>query len=219
MDEWRNKRPGAKDRRPTLPKAVIFDVGRVLFQWDLRHLFRKLIPDMQELEYFVTHIVTPEWHFQHDAGRDLDAMLAERIAEFPDHADLIRAYRARFNETIPGPVAGMHDLVTALSDAGVPLFVISNFGDELWDRFRPTQPIFDRFNGLLISGKEKLIKPDPAIYRLALARFGLAAADALFVDDVPANVAGAQSIGIASFLFDGDAAQFRTWLRAHGLPV
>lgn len=198
-------------------KAVIFDVGRVLFHWDLRHLFGQLIADPAELEWFVTHVVSPEWHFQHDAGRDLDSMLAERIAEFPDHAPLIRAYRVRFNETIPGPVEGMHELVSELHAAGVPLFVISNFGAEFWDAFRPTQPIFDLFGDVLISGKEKLIKPDPAIYRLALDRFGLAAEQALFIDDVPANIAGAHSVGIAGHIFN-DAAGARDWLRGHGLP-
>lgn len=199
-----------------MSKAVIFDVGRVLFQWDLRHLFAKLIADPAQLEWFVTHVVTPEWHFQNDAGRDLDPMLAERIAQFPDQADLIRAYRARFNETIPGMVAGMEALVQRLHSAGVPLFIISNFGDELWGRFRPTQPIFDLFDGFIISGTEKLAKPNPAIFTLALERFGLAAEDAVFIDDVPANVAAAQSVGIASHLFT-DAATTAGWLSEQGV--
>jgi 2-haloacid dehalogenase len=199
-----------------MSKAVIFDVGRVLFHWDLRHLFGQLIADPVELEWFVTHVISPEWHFQHDAGRDLDSMLAERIAEFPDHAPLIRAYRARFNETSPGPVDGMHDLVRDLHRGGVPLFVISNFGAEFWDHFRPTQPIFDLFDDLLISGREKLIKPDPAIYRLALDRFGLTPEQALFIDDVPANIAGAESVGIAGHVFT-EAASTRDWLRGHGV--
>jgi 2-haloacid dehalogenase len=197
-------------------KSVIFDVGRVLFHWDLRHLFSQLINDPAELDWFVTHVISPEWHFQHDAGRDLDSMLAERIAEFPDHAPLIRAYRARFNETIPGPVEGMHDLVRDLHRGGVPLFVISNFGDEFWDMFRPTQPIFDLFDDVLISGKEKLIKPDPAIYRLAFERFGLKPEQALFIDDLPANIAGAESVGIAGHVFR-DATSTRNWLRSHQL--
>jgi 2-haloacid dehalogenase len=192
-------------------KAVIFDVGRVLFHWDLRHLFAKLITDPAELDWFLTHVITPEWHFQHDAGRNLDSMLAERIAEFPDHADLIRAYRHRFNETIPGPVEGMHELVHELADAGVPLYIISNFGDEFWEQFAPTQPIFDRFRGIIISGKEKLMKPDPAIFELALDRFGLTAANTLFIDDVPANVAGAEGVAIKGHVF-GDASTARAWL-------
>src|SRR3546814_20312215 len=92
-------------------QSVIFDVGKVLFDWDLRHLFAKLIDDPAELEWFVGHVVTPEWHFQHDAGRPLAEMVPERKAEFPEHGALIDAYATRFNETIPGPVPGRLDLV------------------------------------------------------------------------------------------------------------
>lgn len=199
-------------------RAVIFDVGRVLFQWDLRHLYAKLIDDPDEVERFCTTIVTPEWHFQHDAGRPLADMVEERIAEFPHAEALIRAYQARFNETIPGPVAGMPALVERLHDAGVPLYIITNFGDEFWSMFRPTQPLFDRFEDILVSGVEKMVKPDPAIYRLALDRFGLEAAHTLFIDDVPENIAGAASVGIDGHVFTGAAAATQ-WLRDRGLPV
>ncbi len=198
------------------PPAVIFDVGRVLFHWDLRLLFAKLIDDPAELDWFTANVVTPAWHFQHDAGRDLDPMIAELVDRYPAQAPLIAAYRARFNETIPGPVAGMPALVETLYAAGVPLFIITNFGEELWRGFRPTQPLFDRFDGILVSGAEKLAKPDPAIYRLALDRFGIAAADALFVDDLAANVAGARSVGIRAHQFV-DAADTRRWLAREGV--
>jgi 2-haloacid dehalogenase len=201
-----------------MTKSVIFDVGRVLFHWDLRHLFAKLIDDEAERDWFLTTVITPEWHFQADAGRDLDSMLATRIAEFPGHADLLRAYRHRFNETIPGPVAGMPELVAELADTGVQLFVISNFGNEFWEGFRATQPLFDAFSGFIISGKDRLMKPDPAIYRLALDRFGLAATGTVFIDDVAANVAGAESVGIAAHQFT-DAATCRAWLTGQGVPL
>ena len=199
-------------------QSVIFDVGRVLFDWDLRHLFAKLIADEAELEWFVTHVVTPQWHFQHDAGRPLTDMLPERKAEFPDHAALIDAYAARFNETIPAPMPGSLELVERLDAAGVPLFAITNFGHEFWEGFRPTQPIFDRFRDIIVSGTEKLMKPDPAIYRLAIERFGIDPAGALFVDDVAANVAGAESLGIAGHLFKGAAMLERDLVVRSYLP-
>ena len=182
-------------------QSVIFDVGSVLFDWDLRHLFAKLIADRQELEWFVTNVVTPEWHFQHDAGRPLAEMVPELKAEFPGHDLLIDAYAARFNETIPGPVPGSLELVERLDDASVPLFAITNFGHEFWEGFRPTQPVFDRFRDIVVSGTEKMMKPDPAIYALAIERFGIDPAGALFIDDVAANVAGAESVGIAGHQF------------------
>ena len=196
-------------------QSVIFDVGRVLFDWDLRYLFAKLIDDAGELEWFVTNVVTPQWHFQHDAGRPLADMLPELKAEYPAHAALIDAYAARFNETIPGPMPGSLELVERLDDAGVPLFAITNFGHEFWEGFRPTQPVFDRFRGIIVSGTEKLMKPDPAIYRLAIERFGIDPAGAIFIDDVAVNIVGAESAGIAGHQFV-DAATLERELVARG---
>ena len=164
-------------------KAVIFDVGRVLVQWDLRHLFAKLIDDPAELEWFVTHVVTPEWHFQHDAGRPLAEMLPELKAEYPAYTAHIDAYATRFIETIPGPVRGSFEIVESLAARNVPLYAITNFGSEFWAQFRPRYPLFDHFRDIVVSGDEKLLKPDPAIYRLALNRFGLAEGEGLFIDD------------------------------------
>jgi 2-haloacid dehalogenase len=196
-------------------RCVVFDVGRVLFDWDLRHLFAKLIDDKDRLEWFVTHVVTPEWHFQHDAGRPLAEMLPELKAEFPGHDALIDAYAARFNETIPGPMPGSLELVERLDEAGVPLFAITNFGHEFWEGFRPTQPIFDRFRGIVVSGTEQIVKPDPAIYRLVIERFDIDPAGALFIDDVAENIAGAESVGMAGHHFV-DAATLERELVARG---
>lgn len=181
--------------------TVVFDVGKVLFEWDLRHLFAKLIDDEQELEYFVTHVVTPQWHFQHDAGRPLAEMTAERTAEFPHYAALIDAYATRFNETIPGPVPGSLEIVSELAARRVPLFAITNFGAEFWDMFRPTQPIFDLFGDIIVSGVEKLVKPDPAIYALALKRFGLQPGEAIFIDDNHDNIIAARQNGFLGHHF------------------
>lgn len=199
-----------------IPRCVIFDVGKVLFQWDLRHLFAKLIADPAELDWFVSNVVTPQWHFQHDAGRPLAEMVPERKAEFPHYAELIDAYATRFNESVPGPVPGSLELVERLAAAGVPLFGITNFGHELWQIFRPTQPIFDRFADIIVSGTEKLAKPDPAIFRLAIDRFGIDPAGALFIDDVAANIAGAESAGISGHHFTA-AATLERALIARGL--
>ena len=175
--------------------AVVFDIGRVLFEWDLRHLFAKLIAEPDELEWFVTHVVSEEWHFQHDAGRDLGEMVAERSAEFPHHAHLIQAYAARFNESVPGPVPGSHELVAALHARRVPLFAITNFGTGFWPGFRAEHPIFDCFRDIVVSGVEKIAKPDPRIYALAAGRFGYAPGAMLFIDDNLANIASAKACG------------------------
>ncbi|WP_404817861.1 HAD-IA family hydrolase [Qipengyuania flava] len=176
-------------------EAVVFDVGRVLYQWHLRHLFEKIVDDRARLETLLREVVTEEWHFEHDRGRTLGEMVPERIALYPDFEPEIRAYATRFNETIPGPVPGSHALVERLDARGVPLYAITNFGAEFWAGFRPSEPIFDRFRDIVVSGEEKLAKPDPAIFALAEARFERSASTMLFIDDNRANVDAAAACG------------------------
>lgn len=192
--------------------AVIFDIGNVLFHWDPRYLYERLIDDDQALDAFLRDIVTHEWHFQHDAGRDFADTSAELSARYPEHADLIAQWGPRFNDSITGPVDGMIPLVEELDAAGVPLFAITNFSHEFFPPFRAAWPdLFDRFRDIVVSGEERLVKPDPAIYRRALDRFGIAATDAVFVDDNPANVAAANALGIHAVQFT-DAPAFRAEL-------
>jgi 2-haloacid dehalogenase len=197
-------------------EAVIFDVGKVLYQWDIRHLYARLIPDPTALDHFVTQIVTPQWHFQHDAGRPLDEMVAELISKHPDHRELIRAYVPRWLETIPGPVPGSLALVERLAARAVPIYGITNFGTEFWAMFRPTAPVFDLFRDIVVSGAEKMVKPDPRIYQLAIDRFGITAERSLFIDDRRDNIDAARDFGLQVHHFK-DAATLETDLRQRNL--
>lgn len=182
------------DLSPGQVDAVVFDVGRVLIQWDLRALFAKLIDDADELDWFLANVVTEEWHFQHDGGRPLAEMVPERQAEFPEHAPLLDAYATRFLETIPGRVPGTDALVERLAERGVPLFAITNFGAEFWAQFRPTEALLDRFADIVVSGEERMAKPDAAIFAFAARRFGHAPQRMLFIDDNRANIDAAEAL-------------------------
>ena len=197
-------------------QAVVFDIGRVLFHWQLGVLFEKLIADPGELEWFLANVVTEEWHFEHDRGRSLADMVPERIALFPQYEAHIRAYATRFNETIPGPVEGSHELVQRLAARGVPLFCLTNFGDEFFADFRPTQPVFDHFADIIVSGVEKVAKPEPRIYEIVEERSGLSGAALFFTDDNPANIAAARARGWNAHLFT-EAAGLEAALIAEGL--
>jgi len=212
-----NEAGGVSVARSDRPTAVIFDVGRVLYDWDPRILYRRLIADDRALDAFVRDVVTTEWHFQHDAGRDFADTSAELIALYPQHRDLIAAWGPRFGESIGDPIPGMHELVAELDSAGVPLFAITNFSHEFWPPFRAREAaLFDRFRAIVVSGDEKLVKPDPAIYALALARFGLEPGQAVFIDDNRANVDAAAAMGIHALHFT-DEATLRPQLRELGL--
>ena len=186
-------------------EAVVFDIGKVLVEWDLGLIYADLIPDPAERAWFVTNVVTPEWHFQHDAGRPLAEIVPERIAQFPQHEALIRRYASHFGDSIPGPVPGTAQLVEALAAKGVPLFAITNFGAEFWPDFAPRFPVLEHFRDIVISGVEQLAKPDPAIYALAEARFGLPGPAMLFIDDNAHNIAAARDCGWHAHHFQGAA--------------
>jgi 2-haloacid dehalogenase len=196
--------------------AVVFDVGRVLIEWDLRVLYRKLIADPAELEWFVGNVVTEAWHFEHDAGRELGEMVAERKRQFPGYAGLIDAYANRFLETMPGPVPGTAALVDRLAARGLPLFAITNFASPFWAEFLPTLPVLRRFREIVVSGDEKLAKPGAAIFALAARRFGFAPEAMLFVDDNEKNIAAAAALGWQVHLFR-DAPTLEADLMARGL--
>jgi len=211
--------PGFHAPEPHAPRlhAAVFDVGHVLFDWDVRRLYATLIADEEALDVFLHDVVTMEWHAQHDAGRAFAETSAELVERFPQHRALIEAYGPRFAETIPGPIRGMHELVAELDAAGVPLFSITNFSGEFFRPFRADNAhLFDRFRDILVSGDEGLVKPDPAIFALALRRFGLEAGDGLFVDDRAENVAAAEAAGFVGHHFR-DAGTLRADLERRGL--
>ena len=192
------------DTQLSPPSAVIFDVGNVLYGWDPESfLARQIIDDEARLQ-FIEDIDLYGWHESLDGGRPYDEAAAELAESFPQYAHLIAAWSDRFGETISGPVPGVHAIVHALESRGVPLFAITNFSADFWPPFRAREhALFDRFSGIVVSGEVKLLKPDPAIYYLALDRFRLRPSEALFVDDRAINVAAAKAVGMHAHLFVG----------------
>jgi 2-haloacid dehalogenase len=198
-------------------KAVVFDVGNVLYGWDPdAFLVRQIADDAARLK-FIEDVDLHAWHETLDGGRPYAEAAAELEEKFPQYAALIAAWSDRFGETISGPVPGVHALVEALDARGVPLYAITNFSADFWPPFFAKERAFlGRFRGIIVSGEVKLLKPDPAIYWLALDRFRLRPADALFVDDREINVEAALAVGMKAHLFTG-AADLRARLEAEAL--
>jgi 2-haloacid dehalogenase len=199
------------------PHVVVFDIGRVLIQWRIASLYEQLIPDPSRLEWFLSTVVTEAWHAQHDAGKPFAQMIAELSAQFPEERALIEAYAPRWLECLPGPVPGVPALVERLAARGVPLYSITNFGVDAWAMFRPTFPVLDHFRDIVVSGHEKLIKPDDAIFHLAAARFGHAPGEMLFIDDNADNIAAASALGWHTHHFVDGAEALEADLGSRGL--
>ena len=192
--------------------VLIFDLGGVVLDWNPRHLFRTLIPDEAEREWFLAEVCSPQWTLQMDAGKPSAEAVAELSAEYPGHATLIRAYWDRWPEMLGGLVPGTAGLLADLAADGRDLYAITNFNGEVWPVTQELFPVLSCFKDVIVSSFAKLVKPDRAIFELALRRFGVAAQDCLFIDDVAANVAGARAAGIAAVQFTSAPALQRLLL-------
>jgi 2-haloacid dehalogenase len=197
--------------------AVVFDVGNVLYGWDPDSFLVRQIADDEARLRFIEDVGLWEWHDTLDGGRDFREAADELSGKFPEYAHLISAWGDRFGETISDPVPGTHAVVEELDARRVPLYAITNFSADFWAPFAEReQAFFSRFRDIVVSGREKLLKPDPAIYYLALDRFGLKPAEALFIDDREINVEGARAVGMQAHLFT-TAEDLRLRLQAEGL--
>jgi 2-haloacid dehalogenase len=199
-------------------EAVAFDLGGVLIDWNPRHLYRRLIDDEAAIERFLAEVCTPDWNATLDTGRPFAGAVAELVREHPEQAELIEAYRSRWPEMLGGYFSETLAIVRHLREAGIPIYALSNWATETFAATRDQFQFLEEFDGILLSGQVGISKPDPAIFRLFLERFALTAESTVFIDDSPANVAVARSLGIGALLFQ-DAAQIRSELQALGLPV
>ena len=197
-------------------EAVVFDLGGVLIDWDPRYLYRKLLRDETAVEEFLATVATPEWNAEQDRGRPFADAVAELAARHPAKAAAIAAYHDRWPEMLGGDIPGTVALLAELRAAGVPVYALSNWSAETFPLARERFPFLAWFDGLMISGEERVAKPDRRIFELLLDRFGLTPAATVFVDDADANVRAARAVGLDAVLFR-DAAQLRRELAARGL--
>jgi 2-haloacid dehalogenase len=196
--------------------TVVFDLGGVLVDWNPRHLYRRLISDEDELDRFLTEVCPQSWNERQDAGRALADATAERIALFPQHADLIAAYYGRWEEMLGGAIEETVEILEDLHRREVPLYALTNWSAELFPIARRRFEFLERFRGIVVSGEEGLIKPNPAIFGVLCDRHGVTPASALFIDDNPANVEAAAALGFAAHRYAG-AAPLRACLADAGL--
>ena len=197
-------------------RAVLFDYGNVLVRWDPRHLYRKLFADPEEMEHFLANVLTLKWHYQNDAGALMKDVLPPLIEKHPRYEQQIRAWDTRYTETIDGEIEGSVALIDRLHQRGVPIGLLSNMPADQQDACLVHCSRLHLFKTVIISGAEKIAKPDPRIYRLALERVGMAAGETLFIDDVQANIDGAAAIGLHTHLFTSPDA-LESALAAQGL--
>jgi 2-haloacid dehalogenase/putative hydrolase of the HAD superfamily len=198
------------------PTAVLFDIGNVIVRFDPHALYSKILPDPEERQWFLTHVCSMAWHVEHDRGVAMAETIPALVARHPDYRDAIEAWRDRAPEMLPGLIASSVEAIEALDAAGVPLFALTNMPAEWISLVTGMSPAFTRFRDIVVSAHERIIKPDPRLYRIALDRMGLRADEVLFIDDSPPNIDAARALGFDIHLFD-DPTALGPALQARGL--
>lgn len=199
-------------------RHIVFDIGKVLVQWERDLPYRDLIPDAEERRRFLDEVCTMEWHMKLDEGVGIDAAIDELSERFPHQAELIGAYKGRWLESIPGPVEGTVAILEALIAQGRDVTALTNFNQDLFRLTTAAYPFLTLFRGITVSGEQRMVKPDPAIYAHHAEAFGLEPAATLFFDDSPPNVAAARNAGWHAELFTG-APRMREDLERYGIGV
>ena len=203
--------------RNHLDPAIVFDFGGVLLDWNPHYLYRKFFNnDARVTECFLTEIGFEEWNLRLDEGRPFSEGVVELSAQFPQYADLIRAYDEQWEESIGGVIQPTLDIVFALKHAGYALYGLSNWSAETFRRVRSKYEFLDLFENIVLSGEVKINKPDPRIFTVLLERAGRRAEDCLFIDDSEENVIAASQLGFETIRFES-AEHLKKELMCRGL--
>ena len=187
-------------------RNIIFDFGSVLVDWNPERLYGPYFNDDAKMRYFLTEICPHAWNAQADTGRSTAEITEERIAVYPEWEKEIRMYFGQWIKMMGEQIPGMQELVEELKNRGYRLYGLTNWSAETFPLVKDNYPVFRLLDGIVVSGEEKIAKPDPGIFSILLQHYGLKPEECLFIDDNPGNVSTGESLGIRGLIFTSAAA-------------
>ncbi len=196
--------------------TVIFDLGGVLIDWNPRYLYRKLMKTEAEIDYFLSNICTLAWNAHQDAGRSFREATEVLQAQHPEHAEMIAAYYGRWEEMLGGAMEESVEIFRQVKRAGLPVYALTNWSAESFVPTKKRYAFLHEFDGIVVSGEEKIAKPDARLFHILLERFKIDATRAVYIDDSAANIATAKSLGFVTIHFQS-AGQMRRELVEFGV--
>ena len=186
-------------------KNIIFDFGGVLLDWDPRYFYQDIFKDKEKTEYFIQNICTSEWNSQMDRGVPFQEAIEQLQKVHPEYAKEIGLYRIGWDTMLRGEIPeGVRMFNCFVKDGRYPLYGLTNWSAETIDVAYSRYEFLKDFKGIVVSGEEKLIKPDPKIFKLILKRYDLKASECIFIDDSIKNIKAASELGICALQCTGD---------------
>jgi len=196
--------------------TIIFDLGGVLIDWNPRYMYSSIFRSSEAMNHFLRHVCTSEWNEEQDGGRSIAEATRELTALHPQYRSEIEAFYGRWTGMLGGPIEETVAILKTLhQNSNHRLIALTNWSAETWPEATARYSFLQLFEGILVSGVEKLKKPDPAIYRLLLERYEIDISTAVFIDDNARNVAAARALGLRSIQFE-NSNQLHQDLRSIG---
>jgi len=183
--------------------TILFDLGGVLINWNPRNLYSKIFDDVYEMEHFLAEVATMDWNERQDAGRPFEEAIDLLVEKHPQYQMQIQAYFYRWREMLNGPIEGTVEILKALKEKGtLRIYALTNWSAQTFPIAQEQFSFLNLFEGILVSGEERMKKPHPDIYKLTIERFNLNPGSTLFIDDSLRNVEGAIDCGLQAIQFE-----------------
>jgi len=186
-------------------KNIIFDFGGVLIDWNPRHLYSNLFEDESEMEYFLANICNSNWNLEQDRGRPFKEGIALLQPQFPKYKLMIQAYYDKWETMLKGDIEENMNLMLRLKRQ-YNVFGLTNFSAETYPILVEKYPTFNEFDGIVVSGFEKMVKPEKDIYHLLINRYNIDPSQSIFIDDLLENVMTAKELGFQTVHYDKKAS-------------
>jgi 2-haloacid dehalogenase len=182
-------------------KTIVFDFGGVLIDWNPRHLYKKMFQDKTEMEWFLKNVCTDEWNLMHDKGAKFAESIPVLQAQYPQYSKEIESYFSRWPEMVAGKIKGTVEILHELQAKGYTTYGLTNWSNETFSIVYHDFDFFRKLDGIVVSGDEKLLKPDPQIFEVLLKRFDLKPEACVFIDDNLRNCETAKAMGFITIPF------------------
>ena len=185
-------------------KNVVFDFGGVLLDWNPRYFYKSIFNDDQKMEYFLQNIATSTWNAQMDKGRSFEECMKELAEQYPEYKDPIMLYRKGWETMLKGPIeSGIRVLDAVMNAQKFKVYGLTNWSAETFPSTFNKYKFLQKFEGIVVSGEEQMIKPEKGIYLTLIERYNLVPEETFFMDDNIQNVETALSRGINAVQFTG----------------
>lgn len=186
----------------TMINTIIFDLGAVLIDWNPHYMYRTIFKDEEEMKNFLDTVCTSDWNEEQDAGRPLQEATELLVQQFPEHEDNIRAFYGRWREMLGDAFWDTVEIFKQLKETGkYKIYALTNWSAETFPVALERYEFLHWFDGIVVSGTEKMRKPTPEFYQILLDRYNVNADEALFIDDNYRNILAAEKLGIKSIHF------------------